>query len=80
MQMGMLPHTHRDLRDHVRNDKIRKRLEVENIIQRCRKGRLNWFGDVKRRDQDHVGQTLEMVTPESRRRKIRDGWTMSTLM
>ena len=36
------------LRDHERNDDIRERLEVENVIERCRKARLRWFGHVKR--------------------------------
>ena len=52
------------LRDHVRNDDIRKKLKVENITERCRKARLMRFGHVKRRDQEYVGRkTLEMVGP-----------------
>ncbi len=38
---GMRPHT---LRDHVRNDNIEERLNVDNITERCRKARLGWFG------------------------------------
>ena len=37
------------LRDNVRNDDTRE--VVENITERCRKARLTWFGQVKRRDQ-----------------------------
>ena len=40
----------------MRNDNIRERLKVENITERCRKARLGWFGNVKRRDQDYVGR------------------------
>ena len=43
------------LRYHVRNDDIRKNLKVENITERCRKTRLRWFGHVKRREQEYVG-------------------------
>ena len=57
------------LRDHVRNDDIRKKLKVEIITERCRKARLRWFGHVKRRDQEYVGRkTLEMVPPGRRKR------------
>ena len=56
------------LRDHAQNDDIRKRLKVENITERCRKARLRWFGDVKRRDQDYIGRkTLEMLPPGRRK-------------
>ena len=59
------------LRDHVRNDDIRKKLKVENITERCRKARLRWFGHVKRRDQEYVGRkTMEMV-PSGRRKRGR---------
>ena len=43
------------LRDHVRNENTKERLKVESITERCRKARLRWFGHVKRRDQDYVG-------------------------
>ena len=57
------------LRDHVRNENIKERLTVESIAKRCRKARLMWFGQVKRRYQDYVGRkTLEMVPPGRRKR------------
>ena len=66
VQMGMRPHTKRD---HVRNDDIRERLEVENITERYRRARLRSFSHVKRRDQEYVGRTtLEMVPPGRRKR------------
>ena len=56
-------------KDHVRNDDIRKRLEVENISVLCKKSRLRWFGHVKRKDSNYVGRyTLEMEPPGKRRR------------
>ena len=62
----------------VRNENIKARLKVESIAERCRKARLSWFGHVKRREQDYVGRkTLEMIPP-GRRKRGRDGWTVST--
>ena len=59
------------LRDHVRNENIKERLNAESIAERCRKAQLRWFGHVKRRDQDYVGRkTLEMVSPGRRKRGI----------
>ena len=55
------------LRDHVRNDDIRKKLKVENITERGRKARLRWFGHVKRRDQEYVGR--KTMVPPGRRKK-----------
>ena len=57
------------LRDHMRNDNIRERLNVESITEWCRKARLRLFGHVMRRDQNYVGKkTLEMVPPGRRKR------------
>ena len=57
------------LRDHMRNENIKERLKVESITERCRKARLRWFGQLKKRDQDYVGRkTLEMVPPGRRKR------------
>ena len=69
------------IRDHVRNDNIRERLEVENITERYRKAMLRWFGHVKRRDKEYVGRkTLEIVPPgeEKEDDRSRDWWTVST--
>ena len=56
------------LRDHVRNDDIMVRLNVENITGRCWKARLRWFEHVKRRDKEIVGRkTLGMVPPGRRK-------------
>ena len=49
-------------KDHVRNDQIQEKLQVESIRESNRKARLRWFGHVKRKDQKYVGRkTLEMV-------------------
>ena len=61
----------RTLRDHVRNDNIRERLEVENITERCRKARLRWFENVKRRDQEYTGRKILETVPPGRRRRGR---------
>ena len=50
-------------------------MKVENIIERCRKARLRWFGHVKRRDQYYVARkTLEMVPHGRRRRRPKQRW------
>ena len=49
------------LRDHVRNENIKERLNVESIAERCRKARRRWFGHVKRRD-DYVGRKTQEIT------------------
>ena len=72
------------LRDHVRDENIKERLQVESIAERWRKARLRWFGHLKRpRLPSYVGRkTLEMVPPGRRKRErpiqARDGWTVST--
>ena len=64
------------LRDHMINDSIRERLNVESITERCRKARLRWFGHIKRRDKDYVGRkTLDMVPPgRSKRGRPKQRW------
>ena len=58
------------LRDHVRNDKMRERLKVESITERCRKARLSWLGHVNRRDKDYVGRkTGDGITWKKTKRK-----------
>ncbi len=43
-------------KDHVRNDDIRKRFEVENISVLYKKSHLKWYGHVKRRNPGFVGR------------------------
>ena len=70
------------LRDHVRNDDIRKRLKVENITERCRKARLRWFGTrqeaIPRICRKKVLWTWYHLGEESEKDRSRDGWTVST--
>ncbi len=55
----------RTRKDHVRNDDIRNRLEVENISVMCKKSHLRWYGHVKRRDPGYVGRyILERILRE----------------
>ena len=56
-------------KDHVRNDDIRNKLEVENISVMYKKSHLRWFGHVKREDLSYVGRyTLEMEPPGKRQK------------
>ena len=57
------------LRDHVRNDKIRERLEVYIITKRYMNAILKRFGHVRRRDQEYVARkNLEIAPPGYRKR------------
>ena len=62
------------LRYHTRNDNIRERLKVENIIEGCRKARLRWFGHVKRRDQHYDRRQIMEMVPLGRRGRSMQKW------
>ena len=57
------------LRVHVRRDDIRERLKLEHITERCRKARLGWFGNVKRRYQVYVGRQTLAMGPQGKRKR-----------
>ena len=53
-------------KDKIRNEHIRS---VEQLGMKMREGRLRWYGQVMRRDQEYVGRKmLEMKLPGKRRR------------
>ena len=61
--------------DQVRNEKIKERMKIEKITDRCVKARLRWFELVKRREQEYMGRrTLEMAPPGRRRGRPKQGW------
>ena len=55
--------------DRIRNSLIRGSLHVASIANKMREARLRWYGHVKRRDMEYVGQrALRMELPGKRRR------------
>ena len=56
-------------KDKIRNEHIRSTVKVERLGMRMREGRLRWYGQVMRRDQEYVGRKMmEMELPGKRRR------------
>ena len=56
-------------KDKIRNQYIRNTVKVERLGMKMREGRLRWFGQVMRRDQDYVGRKMmEMEVPGKRKR------------
>ncbi|KAI5746928.1 hypothetical protein M8J77_009151 [Diaphorina citri] len=44
--------------DRIRNTRIRGTVKVTEISRKIQERRLQWFGHVERRDQEHVGKRL----------------------
>ena len=56
-------------KDKIRNENIRSTVKVERLGMKMREGRLRWYGNVMRRDQEYVGRKMmEMELPGKRRR------------
>ena len=56
-------------KDKIRNKHIRSTVKVERLGIKMREGRLRWYGDVMRRDQEYAGRKMmEMELPGKRRR------------
>ena len=52
-------------KDKIRNEYIRGTVKVERLRMKMRKGRMNWYGHVMRRDQEEVGRrVMEMELRE----------------
>ena len=55
-------------KDKIRNEHIRSTVKVERLGMKMREGRLRWYEDVMRRDQEYVGRKMmEMELPGKRR-------------
>ena len=59
------------LRDHKRNEEIRKAATVQPITAHLMQKRLRWYGHVRRRDESHITRTVldmevEGVRPRGR--------------
>ena len=56
-------------KDKIRNEHIRSTVKVERLGMRMREGRLRWYGQVMRRDQEYVGRKMMKIElPEKRKR------------
>ena len=56
-------------KDKIRNEHIRSTIKVEQLGIKMREGRLRWYGNVMRRDQEYVGRKMmEMELPGKRKR------------
>ncbi|KAD3069016.1 hypothetical protein E3N88_36896 [Mikania micrantha] len=53
--------------DRIRNEVFRERLQVANISDKVREGRLRWFGHVRRRSQSAPVRRIELITVEGKR-------------
>ncbi|KAD4385913.1 hypothetical protein E3N88_26082 [Mikania micrantha] len=52
--------------DRIRNDVFRERLQVANISEKVREGRLRWFGHVRRRSQLAPVRKVELLMVEGK--------------
>ena len=56
-------------KDKIKNEYIRGTVEVEWLEMKMREGRLRWYGNVMRRDQEYMGRKMmEMELLGKRRR------------
>jgi hypothetical protein len=77
VEMRMLRHIHSiKWEDHVTNDNIRQRANLEPIAVSMRKRRLQWYGHVRRRDkEDDIRSVAEMRVHGKRKRgRPRQRW------
>ena len=59
------------IREHMRNEEIRRILHISPIDEVIRSGRLRWFGHVQRRDANNVTRrVMELAIPGARRRGV----------
>ncbi len=55
--------------DKVRNESIRKKVEVVPIKDKFKKGRLRWFGHVKRRYSEAPVRQIKHIKLEDRKKR-----------
>ena len=54
--------------DKVKNELIRSKLKVEQLVEKTREGRLKWFGHVERRENGYVGKRVMVMELGERKR------------
>ena len=56
-------------KDHVRNQIIQEDAKVCQMSTVLRQKRLNWYGHIRRREEDNISRKImDMVVPSKRRR------------
>ena len=58
-------------RDRIRNDLIRGTVKVVEASAKAQEKRMQWYGHVKRRDEDYVGRRVMAMEVTGRRRRGR---------
>ena len=53
--------------NRIRNDEVRRRMEVAPITEKMREGRLRWYGHVVRSSEHSVASTAMRLNPQGRR-------------
>ena len=61
-------------RDRIRNEDIRRELNMESMKEKVEKMRLRWFGHVKRMGEDRLPRRMEEMRMEGRRPRGRPRW------
>ena len=47
------------IKDKIRNEEIRKKVDVASIENKMRENRLRWFGHIRRRPNDALVRRME---------------------
>ena len=58
-------------KDKIRNEYIRGTVKVERVGMKRREGRLRWYEDVMRRDQEYIGRRMIKLELPGKRKKGR---------
>ena len=54
-------------RDNVRNSLIRGKAKVMEVTKKVQERRMQWFGNIKRREEEYVGRRILDMEVEGRR-------------
>ena len=58
-------------KDKIRNEHVRSTVKVERLGMKMRKGRLKWYRNVMRRDQEYVGRKMMEMELSGKRKRGR---------
>ena len=65
------------LKDHKRNEDIRKELHVYNLNERLKENKNNWYEHLRRMDETRIAKRMFNYRPQGRRNvgRPRRRWT-----